>query len=122
MPKIMVTMLRAMRGSVIVQGASLTSEVSEFVAPKKIFFIAIREYPAVRAVAIIPSAAITRRYSDAVSVALTNPPWNRKNSDKKPFVAGRPARVRDPMKAAVAVIGILLARPPSLLRLRSPRA
>jgi hypothetical protein len=39
----MVTMLRVMSGRVIVQGASLTSEVSEFGAPKKIFFIAIKE-------------------------------------------------------------------------------
>jgi hypothetical protein len=43
MPKTKVTMLSVMRGRVIVHGASLTSDVSEFGAPKKIFFIAIRE-------------------------------------------------------------------------------
>src|SRR2546428_4645286 len=114
-------MLRVMSGSVMVQGASLTSDVSEFGAPKKIFFIAISEYPAVRAVAMIPNAAITNRYSDAVSVARTKPPWKRKNSERNPLVEGRPARVRDPMNAAVGVIGILVARPPILLRLLSPR-
>jgi hypothetical protein len=43
MPKIKVTMHSAMRGKVIVQGASATLEVSEFGAPKKIFFNAMSE-------------------------------------------------------------------------------
>src|SRR5207249_7124941 len=50
-----------------------------------------------------------------------NPPWNRRNSEKKPFVVGKPIRANDPMKAAVAVIGILPASPPILLMLLSPR-
>jgi len=55
-----------------------------------------------------------------VLVALMNAPWKRTNSEKNPFVAGSPTMARNPMNAAVAVIGILEASPPSFLILLSP--
>src|SRR3990172_5000238 len=99
-----------MSGIVTVQGASFTLAVSSLVCPKNILRRVQREYPAVIAVEITPRMAIASRYGVAVLVALMNPPWNMKNSEKKPFVEGSPSMARNPMNAAVAVTGILEAR------------
>jgi hypothetical protein len=119
-PKRIATAASMISGTVIVKGASTTSVISGGKRPKKMRFIVHRVYPAVSAVETTAPIATISFCSVRGCIAELMDPKKIKNSEMKPLVGGTPTIVRNPMRAAVAVIGIFLASPPSLDMLLVP--